>query len=110
INSNETVDQGGYSSGQNPLFVVDGIFVNDISFLNPADIAQMDILKDASATAIYGSRGTNGVVIIKTKTGSKGSVSVSYDNYFGAKQAYRIPDMLQGEEFVNYFIDAVVGN
>ncbi len=110
INSNETVDQGGYSSGQNPLFVVDGIFVNDISFLNPADIAQMDILKDASATAIYGSRGTNGVVIIKTKTGSKGSVSVSYDNYFGAKQAYRIPDMLQGEEFVDYFKDAVVGN
>lgn len=110
INSNETVEQGGYSSGQNPLFVVDGIFVNDISFLNPADIAQMDILKDASATAIYGSRGTNGVVIIKTKGGTKGSLSVSYDNYFGSKQAYNIPHMLQGQDFVNYFIDAVVGN
>jgi TonB-linked SusC/RagA family outer membrane protein len=109
INSNETVEQGGYSSGQNPLFVVDGIFVNDISFLNPADIAQMDILKDASATAIYGSRGTNGVVIIKTKGGSKGSLSVSYDNYFGSKQAYNIPQMFQGNDFVNYFKDAVVG-
>jgi TonB-linked SusC/RagA family outer membrane protein len=109
INSNETVEQGGYSSGQNPLFVVDGIFVNDISFLNPADIAQMDILKDASATAIYGSRGTNGVVIIKTKGGTKGSLSVSYDNYVGAKQAYNIPQMFQGNDFVNYFKDAVVG-
>lgn len=109
INSNETTDQGGFSAGQNPLFVVDGIFVNDIQFLNPADIQQMDVLKDASATAIYGSRGTNGVVIIKTKTGTKGRVSVSYDNYVGTKQAFNIPNMLQGAEFVEYFKDAIVG-
>ncbi|WP_246581466.1 SusC/RagA family TonB-linked outer membrane protein [Echinicola shivajiensis] len=110
INANETVEQGGFNPGQNPLFVVDGIFVNDISFLNPSDIERMDVLKDASATAIYGSRGSNGVVIIETKKGSEGSVSVQYDNYIGVKQAYNIPDMLQGEEFVEYFKDAIVGN
>ncbi|MFD2036967.1 SusC/RagA family TonB-linked outer membrane protein [Belliella marina] len=110
INGNETVDQGGFSAGQNPLFIVDGIFVNDISFLNPSDIERMDVLKDASATAIYGSRGTNGVVIIETKKGAKGKLSVQYDNYIGVRQAYNIPDMFQGEEFVQYFKDAVVGN
>lgn len=110
INSSETIPEGGYSAGQNPLFVVDGIFVNDIAFLNPADIERMDILKDASATAIYGSRGTNGVIIIKTKRGTTGKPVVSYENYFGVKQAYNIPRMFQGEEFVNFFVDAVVGN
>lgn len=109
INSGESIENAGYSAGQNPLYIVDGIFVNDISFLNPGDIDQMDILKDASATAIYGSRGTNGVVIIKTKGGAKGRLSVSYDNYFGSKESYNRPKMLQGEEFVDYFKDAVVG-
>lgn len=110
INSGETIENAGYSAGQNPLFVVDGIFVDDISFLNPSDIERMDILKDASATAIYGSRGTNGVIIIETKRGTKGGTRVSYENYFGSKQAYNLPNMLQGEEFVQYFKDAVVGN
>ena len=110
INSSETIENNGYSAGQNPLYVVDGIFVNDISFLNPSDIERMDILKDASATAIYGSRGTNGVIIIETKRGTKGRTVVSYENYFGSKQAYHLPDMLQGEDFVQFFKDAVVGN
>ncbi|MCH7409455.1 TonB-dependent receptor [Belliella sp. DSM 111904] len=110
INANETVDQGGFSAGQNPLFIVDGIFVNDITFLNPSDIERMDVLKDASATAIYGSRGTNGVVIIETKKGAKGKLTVSYDNYVGVRQAYNVPNMLQGEDFLQYFRDAVVGN
>lgn len=110
INSGETIENAGYNAGQNPLFVVDGIFVDDISFLNPSDIQRMDILKDASATAIYGSRGTNGVVIIETKRGVKGKTIVSYDNYFGSKQAYNLPDMLQGEDFVQFFKEAVVGN
>src|SRR5699024_4243615 len=53
-----------------PLFVVDGVFVNDISYLNKNDIESMEVLKDASATAIYGSRGANGVVLITTKQGT----------------------------------------
>ncbi len=110
INSSESIDNAGYSAGQNPLFVVDGIFVNDITFLNPADIERMDVLKDASSTAIYGSRGTNGVVIITTKKGTKDTrITVKYDAYHGIRQPYNFPRIFEGEEFVDFFTDAVVG-
>ncbi|PKQ46608.1 SusC/RagA family TonB-linked outer membrane protein [Confluentibacter flavum] len=110
INSNQTADQGGFNPGQNPLFIVDGIFVDDISFLNPSDIDRMDILKDASATAIYGSRGSNGVVIIETKRGKKGKLRVNYSNYVGFKQAYHLPSIQDGPGYVEYLKDVVVGN
>ena len=110
INSNQTADQGGYNPGQNPLFIVDGIFVDDISFLNPADIESMDILKDASATAIYGSRGSNGVIIIKTKQGRKGQMKINYNSYVGFKQAYHLPPMQDAKGYVNYVKDVAVGN
>ncbi len=110
INSSETASQGGFNPGQNPLFIVDGIFVDDISFLNPADIDRMDVLKDASATAIYGSRGSNGVVIISTKKGASGKLRVRYNNYVGFKQAYNLPSIFKAEEYVQFVKDAVVGN
>lgn len=110
INSNQTADQGGFNPGQNPLFIVDGIFVDDISFLNPGDIERMDILKDASATAIYGSRGSNGVILIETKQGKQGKLKVSYNNYFGFKQAYHLPAMQDAAGYVELVKDAVVGN
>ncbi len=110
INSNETSSQGGFNPGQNPLFIVDGIFVTDISFLNPTDIERMDVLKDASATAIYGSRGSNGVVIIKTKKGKSGKLSVRYNNYFGSKQAYHLPPVYDTDGYVEFLKDVVVGN
>ncbi len=110
INTGETAFQAGFNPGQNPLFIVDGMFVNDISFLNPSDIDRMDVLKDASATAIYGSRGSNGVVIIKTKRGSDGKLSVRYNNYFGLKEAYHQPEILDGLAYVEYLKDVVVGN
>ena len=109
VNSNEPVSQGGYSAGQNPLFVVDGVFVDDISFLNPADIAKIDVLKDASATAIYGSRGSSGVVIVTTKRGESGKVTVQYDNYFGLKEAYNEPDIFNGSEYTQFMRDAIIG-
>lgn len=110
INSNESIGNGGYSAGQNPLFVVDGIFVNDITFLNPADIERIDVLKDASSTAIYGSRGTNGVVIITTKRGDLDTkLNIKYDAYHGIRQPYNFPRIFEGEEFVDFFTDAVVG-
>ena len=62
----------GTVNGASPIYVVDGVITDDISFLSPSDIAGTEILKDASATAIYGSRGANGVVIVTTKTGKKG--------------------------------------
>ncbi|GAA4300233.1 SusC/RagA family TonB-linked outer membrane protein [Aestuariibaculum suncheonense] len=110
INNNQTADQGGFTPGQNPLFIVDGIFVDDISFLNPADIERMDVLKDASATAIYGSRGSNGVVIVETKRGKKGKLRVNYSNYVGFKEAYNLPSIQDGSGYVEYLKDVVVGN
>jgi len=109
INTNQTANQGGFTPGQNPLFIVDGIFVDDISFLNPADISRMDILKDASATAIYGSRGSNGVVLIATKRGKSGKLKVNYSNYFGVKQAYNLPSIFNGAEYVDFIKDVAVG-
>ncbi|MGY5353349.1 SusC/RagA family TonB-linked outer membrane protein [Wenyingzhuangia sp. IMCC45467] len=107
INSN---DSNGFNPGQNPLFIVDGIFVEDISFLNPADIERMDVLKDASATAIYGSRGSNGVVLIETKKGKTGKLKINYSNYVGIKQAYHLPPMFNSKQYVQFVKDAAVGN
>ncbi|MDO3695642.1 TonB-dependent receptor [Wenyingzhuangia sp. chi5] len=109
VNENSSSSNGGFNPGQNPLFIVDGIFVDDISFLNPADISRMDILKDASATAIYGSRGSNGVVLIETKGGKKGVLKVDYSNYVGFKQAYHLPSVFDGSSYVDFVKDAVVG-
>ncbi|MDR3227728.1 MAG: TonB-dependent receptor, partial [Prevotellaceae bacterium] len=83
------------NASNEPIYVVDGVIIdggatstgntntNAIAFINPADIVSVDILKDASATAIYGSRASNGVIIITTKRGQKGSASVSYNGYIG---------------------------
>jgi len=89
----------------NPLYVVDGIVTSDIDFLNPADIEQIDILKDASSTAIYGSRGSNGVVIVRTKNaGTPGTdrTSITYDGYYGIRELARIPDFMDGREWVDF--------
>ncbi|PCJ93357.1 MAG: SusC/RagA family TonB-linked outer membrane protein [Flavobacteriaceae bacterium] len=96
--------QSSFLDNGNPLFVVDGAPVNDIDFLNPQDIAQIDILKDASSTAIYGSRGANGVVIISTKSGSsaKGGFNVSFDSYVGIKNVARLPALMDGETWQYY--------
>ncbi len=93
------------SSGGNVLFVVDGVTTSNIDFLNPADIVKVDILKDASSTAIYGSRGSNGVVIIQTKSADqvkKGTATVSYDGYYGVRKIARMPDWMDGWEFNDY--------
>ncbi|WP_036145564.1 SusC/RagA family TonB-linked outer membrane protein [Maribacter sp. Hel_I_7] len=111
-----TANQGGERDGvsddladdpSKPLFVVDGIFFDDISVLNPSDIEQMDILKDASATAIYGSRGANGVVIITTKSGIEGKTVFTYDSSFGLRSATNIPELYSGPEYVQ-FVDDVL--
>ena len=79
---------GSISAGSEPLYVVDGFPVGDIQTLNPNDIESMDILKDASATAIYGSRGSNGVIIITTRRGKQGRTNLSYDTYYGLQQGF----------------------
>ena len=84
-------------AGQQPLFVVDGIVTESIDFLNPQDIQQIDILKDASSTAIYGSRGSNGVVIVTTKSGESvknRKPSIIYSGFVGVRKVVNMPDFL----------------
>ncbi|TLX78152.1 TonB-dependent receptor [Labilibacter sediminis] len=73
----------GTIGNSNPLYVVDGVPVETIEFINPGDIESLEVLKDASSTAIYGSRGANGVVLITTKKGDKERSSITYEGYFG---------------------------
>lgn len=91
-----------------PLYVVDGAPSDNIDFLNPQDIARIDILKDASSTAIYGSRGSNGVVIVTTKSGGtvKSSMSVTYDSFIGQKDVARLPKMMDGQKWWQYHLAA----
>jgi TonB-dependent starch-binding outer membrane protein SusC len=82
-----------------PLVVIDGLMGGNINNLNPNDIQSMDILKDASSTAIYGSRGANGVIIITTKKGISGKPVVSYDAYIGSKVPGHVPKLMNVSQF-----------
>ncbi|GAB3033868.1 SusC/RagA family TonB-linked outer membrane protein [Spirosoma pulveris] len=98
---------GTLLGGADPLYVVDGIITEDIRNINTSDITSVDILKDASATAIYGVRAANGVVLITTKRGKSGAPSVNYDAYFGIRTpAYRVK-MADSQLFTQYNNEAV---
>lgn len=83
----------------NPLYVVDGVWYDDISFLNPGDIENMSVLKDASSEAIYGMRAANGVVLITTKKGRSGKASINYTGYVGMQRATNQVKMANGNEY-----------
>ncbi len=87
---------GSAIGGNDPLYVVDGVITSDISFLAPNDIQSMEILKDASATAIYGSRGANGVIIVTTKTGTSAGAkpNITFDAYWGFQNRWRKLDVM----------------
>ena len=83
-----------------PIFVIDGVICDDASFLNPGDVESIEILKDASSTAIYGSRGANGVIMVTTRQGSTdGKTRVELYANFGVQQAVREYDMLESPEY-----------
>jgi TonB-linked SusC/RagA family outer membrane protein len=108
------------SAGNDPLYVIDGVPVNNgivagsggagfvggqnarnpLNSLNPEDIASIEILKDASSTAIYGSRGSNGVVLITTKSGKSGSLKVTYDTYAGIQTVANSLDLLNAQDYM----------
>ena len=100
---------GGVRTGSTPLFVVDGMAldnsstsgggVNPLNFLNPQDIESIDVLKDASATAIYGARGANGVVLITTKKGKTGTSSITYSANVGVSKLARPIDVFTADQF-----------
>lgn len=86
----------GTLNDSDPLFVVDGMMVGDINFLNTSDIESVQVLKDASATAIYGSRGANGVIIITTKKGEVGKATINLSAYYGIQNVWRSSNMCDG--------------
>lgn len=82
-----------------PLYIIDGFQGGDISTINPNDIASIEVLKDASSTAIYGSQGANGVIIITTKKGAEGKAKVSYSGYYGVSH-YDFPASRMGDDYI----------
>ncbi len=91
----------GTFNNSSPIYVVDGVILDNISFLNTADIASMEILKDASATAMYGSRGANGVILITTKSGTIGEekTNFSYSGEYSIQNLSKKIDLLNGRDF-----------
>ncbi|WP_371683236.1 SusC/RagA family TonB-linked outer membrane protein [Prevotella sp. P2-180] len=100
--------QRSLTASNDPLIVLDGIpFMGNLSDINPADIKSMDILKDASATAIYGSRGANGVIMITTTKGTQGTpAKVSYNAYVGVKKLFHRYPMMSGPQLAQLRKDA----
>lgn len=96
----------GTVNDNNPLYVVDGQFMDNINNLNPADIERMEVLKDASALAIYGSRGSNGVIIITTKSGVKGETIVTLDASVGVRESYKSLKMMNSDQYYNFILKA----
>ena len=91
----------------NPLFVVDGVAMDDISFLNPDDIKEISVLKDASSSSIYGSRAAFGVLLITTKSGQKGErMQIKYSNNFGWGQASILPEIMDNVSSLEAMIEA----
>ena len=102
--SSPTIRVRGYSSNSSsePLYVVDGVRLSDISGIDPSTIASMEILKDAASAAIYGAEAGNGVVLISTKKGKPGQGKISYDFMFTDESLARIPKMLNSEQYIQY--------
>ncbi len=100
------------TGGVQPLFVIDGFPVNSVGIgnpmntINPNDIESIDVLKDASATAIYGSRGSNGVIIITTKRGKSGKPTIQFNAYEGVQDVAKKIEMMNAQEFSSFVIDA----
>ncbi|NVO09756.1 MAG: TonB-dependent receptor [Bacteroidales bacterium] len=96
---------GTMLGGTHVLYVVDGILTDDITNVNSSDIVDMNILKDASSSAIYGSRGANGVIIITTKKGSSsaGKLNINYNSNIGIRQASNLVKMANAAEYKNYY-------
>src|SRR5688572_20786107 len=93
-----------------PLFVIDGVIGGNINSLDPLDIQSIDVLKDASAASIYGSRAANGVVIVTTKKGIAGKATVTFDAYYGISQATRLYDVMNPRQYMEYVNDARAQN
>lgn len=105
-----TGNQADFEARNAPLYIIDGFQVGNASDVNPNDIESIEVLKDASATAIYGYQGANGVVIITTKKGVEGRPKISYDGYYGINGYASFPKPRLGEEYINLRREAYRSN
>ena len=97
---------GSINYSSNPLYVVDGFPISgDLSSINPGDIESIEVLKDAASAAIYGSRGSNGVILITTKSGKAGKNTIEFDAYYGLQQRFSKIDVLNRDEYIEYAIE-----
>lgn len=104
----------GSLNGSQPLYVIDGIPLDvtngNVQNFNPADVETMEVLKDAAATAIYGSRGANGVVLITTKRGKKGAGKIDFDAMYGVQNVWKTLDLLDANQYKEYMKDIYSSN
>ena len=96
------------TAGTNPLFVVDGVPLENfnLNMINSQDIESIEVLKDASSSAIYGSRGANGVVLVTTKLGKSGKMNVNATVEYGTQKILRKVDMMDAQQWIKYFVTA----
>lgn len=95
---------GSIGGSNDPLYIIDGVpSENGLNSINPSDIDNVSVLKDASSAAIYGSRATNGVVLITTKKGKEGKIKVSYNGQFGLQTHGHLPEMVNTDEYINIY-------
>ncbi|HEU4791380.1 MAG TPA: TonB-dependent receptor [Flavobacterium sp.] len=108
---NVVIRGAGSIGGTSPLYVVDGILTGDISFLNNSDIESISVLKDAASAAIYGSQASNGVVLVTTKKGKRGSAGkITFDQYYGVQSVSRKVDLLDATEYATILNEAAVNS
>lgn len=101
----------GTTGGSNPLYVVDGILTGDITYLNNSDIESISVLKDAASSAIYGSQAANGVILVTTKKGKRGSPGqITFDQYYGVQSVARKVDLLDAREYAVIVNEAAVNS
>lgn len=102
-----TVRVRGYSSNvaSNPLYVVDGVRLSDISGIDPNDIESMEVLKDAASAAIYGAEAGNGVILITTKKGKAGQGKITYDFQFASQSIAHVPELMNAQEYATYMTE-----
>ncbi|RPD44533.1 TonB-dependent receptor [Hymenobacter sediminis] len=99
---------GTVGSGSNPLYVIDGLWTDNIRDLNPNDIESTTVLKDASSTAVYGSRGANGVILITTKRGQSGEPKISFNGYTGVESIYKKYELANHSQWADWANQAAI--
>jgi TonB-linked SusC/RagA family outer membrane protein len=107
---NVTIRGVGSINGSNPIYIVDGVQVGDISYLNTFDIASIDVLKDAASAAIYGAQASNGVVLVTTRTGTKGNSKVSFDAFYGIQNLPKKIETLDASQYATIMNEAAINS